>query len=232
MKLVNLVSEIPGRLKVGPISLDIEPGTILGITGASGAGKTTLLRGMCAPDDPRTCVAGEVRDVVGRIAYLPQRLLLPTGYTASGFLRAIRNRGRTDNVLERLRLTGIRDQRVGHLSGGEAQRLLLAAAVVSEPTYLLVDEPFSALDFLHKVIVANYIRELVDGGQIGSVVIVSHDLDIILSILDKLIVIRRRGSHTFHKQIPVRRSSSGKQGDLSPVSAGIRKEVLRWLAAN
>ena len=166
---------------LGPLSLTVEAGEILGVRGANGAGKSTLLAvlaGVLSPD------AGERRwgpGVEGHIGYLPQELSLYATLTARENLRfwglawglprrAARLRG--DWLLERLELTEQADQPLSACSGGMKRRLHLASALMATPRLLLLDEPTEGADSRSVQLILSTLTHLAAQGC--GVVLVSH----------------------------------------------------------
>jgi ABC-2 type transport system ATP-binding protein len=148
---------------VDHVSLDVPRGEIFGFLGPNGSGKTTTIRMMCGLLKPSS---GEV-EVLGlrvprdaealrlRIGYMTQRFSLYEDLTADenlAFMARIyslprrERRPRIDDVVERYRLGELRRQRAGTMSGGQRQRLALAAATLHRPDLLFLDEPTSAVD--------------------------------------------------------------------------------------
>lgn len=187
------------------VDLDVPSGTVAAVLGPSGCGKTTLLRavaGFVRPD------AGEVRigdDVVsgpGRhvpperrgIALVPQEgALFPHlsvgENVAFGLPRAQRRRSpRVGEVLALVGLAGFEDRRPGELSGGQQQRVALARALAPDPSLVLLDEPFSALDAALRETVRGQVRRALERSR-ATAVVVTHDQDEALSVADTVAVL-------------------------------------------
>ncbi len=173
-------------------------GSVVGLLGPNGVGKTTALRilgGSLTPnlgrlDDPpdwdavvRTFRGTGVqsyletlRDGDVRAAYKPQRVdRLPERYDGPvrGLLDRRDDRGALAATADRLDLDGLLDRDVADLSGGELQRVAIAATVVADADVYLVDEPSSFLDVGHRLGVARTLRDLAEDAR---VVVVEHDL--------------------------------------------------------
>jgi len=159
---------------IGSVSFDLREGEIVSIVGPSGCGKTTLLNLICGLLPPwRTAVQSvtlglEVRRVGGR-----ERLA-----TAHG-------------LLERLGLGEFADYYPSALSGGMRQRVALARTLASDPEVLLLDEPFSALDFQTKILIERDTARLVCG-ESRSLLLITHDVEEAVSLSDRVIVLSHR----------------------------------------
>lgn len=170
------------EVAVDSITLQVAPGTILGIIGPSGAGKTTtirLLTGALAPTTGRVRVLGEDprrfrRQTRERIGYMPQQFTLYPDLTARenvdfvaslfGILWRTRHR-RTREVLELVDLWEIRGRRAGALSGGMQRRLELASALVHSPDLMFLDEPTAGIDPLLRARIWEELHRLRDAGR-------------------------------------------------------------------
>ncbi|HLJ82033.1 MAG TPA: ABC transporter ATP-binding protein, partial [Ktedonobacterales bacterium] len=131
------------------ITFTVAPGALLGIVGENGAGKSTLLKilaGELRPD------AGQV-EMDGALGYCPQEVILNAALTVDqhlDYFRAaygITDLRRAGELLERLGFARYRSSLVSTLSGGTKQKLNLTLALMHDPDILLLDEPFSALDY-------------------------------------------------------------------------------------
>ena len=192
-----------GAPVVGPLSLDVGDGEWLGLIGPNGAGKSTLLKSAVGVVE----FAGEVR-LAGTdrrrgldIAWMPQRPELPPEMTVSQYVLL----GRTPHLaylgsegpddldsvsrsLERLEMIELAHRPLGTLSGGEAQRAVMARALAQEAPVLLLDEPTSSLDIGHAIEVLEILDELRrDRGL--TVVTAVHDLTLAGRFADRLALI-------------------------------------------
>jgi ABC-type sulfate/molybdate transport systems ATPase subunit len=192
-----------GRTILGLDHLALAPGETLCVLGANGAGKSTLLRvagGLRTPArgelrlDGVPATAPEIRAVTAAVL---QRPLLRRGATARTnvetglrFARVPREerRRRTDEWLVRLDLAGLATRRASALSGGEAQRVSIARALVLAPRILLLDEPFSALDAPTRAELLADLRDVL--ASIGATsLLVTHDRHEASAIADRVAIL-------------------------------------------
>ncbi len=170
-----------GTLFAG-LDLDLEPGDLVAVTGPSGSGKSTLLSLIARWEKP---VSGTVEwdgiDSVGWVFQNPHGVTRRTAVdhvalplVAKGFSRSTAE-ARALEIMERFNLVKVADRRFGALSGGEAQRLMLARAVAKAPSLLLVDEPTAQLDPKSAATVNTVLGELAMDDAI--VVVATHDPD-------------------------------------------------------
>jgi ABC-2 type transport system ATP-binding protein len=192
------------RRAVGPLSVSIQRGEVVGLLGLNGAGKTTTLRMLSSdllPTSGTMRIDGvdlvdEPERVRPKIGYLPDRPPLYIEMTVREYLQfAARLRGmpsariaaRLDEVLQITSLRKHADERIDTLSHGFRQRVGIAQAIVHQPSLLLLDEPISGLDPVQIVEMRNLIRSL--RGE-HTTVLSSHILSEISETCDRLLVIR------------------------------------------
>jgi putative spermidine/putrescine transport system ATP-binding protein len=188
---------------VDNVSLTVPAGEIVALLGPSGCGKTTLLRVVAGFVRQS---AGSVRIDGGAIDHLPANArnvgivfqnyaLFPHMTAADNVAYGLQARGRpraevrrtVERFLEVVRLTGLRDRLPRHLSGGQQQRVAVARAMAVEPTVLLLDEPFSALDKGLRLDMQIELKRL--QRQFGlTAILVTHDQDEAMSVADRIAV--------------------------------------------
>jgi zinc transport system ATP-binding protein len=194
------------------IDLRVDPGDFLGMIGPNGSGKTTLLRvilGLLRPTRGSVRLFGkspaEFREW-HRIGYVPQRASLDPGLpvtvtevVASGLVHSLRPFQRL-GAGERRRITEALDQvgmlaeavtRIGALSTGQQQRVLIARALVSGPQLLILDEPTGGVDPEAQTSFYALLRHL-NREQAVTLILVSHDIGVVAREVTKLACLNRR----------------------------------------
>ncbi|MEJ2188340.1 MAG: LPS export ABC transporter ATP-binding protein [Acidobacteriota bacterium] len=181
------------RWVVDGISLSIAPGEIVGLLGPNGAGKTTtfyMIVGLVEPDEGHVFLGDR------EITSLPmfKRARMGVAYLAQE-PSSFRHLSAEDNIwlildrlLEDFGLSDLRHQRAETLSGGERRRLEVARALATEPTFILLDEPFAGIDPLAVLDLQRIIRQLKSLG-IG-VLITDHNVRETLKITDRAYIIK------------------------------------------
>jgi len=210
------------------IDLDVRAGELIALLGRSGCGKSTLLRSLAGLDP---APAGEV-EVTGRtgVAFQEPRLLnwrTVHQNVALALLNSPERRQRSqraEGALAEVGLTEKRDAWPLHLSGGQAQRVSLARALVSNPALLLLDEPFSALDALTRIEMHQLVIELWRRHGMA-ILIVTHDVDEALALADRVVVMAE-GRIAHQWQIGSRRDD---RDHTKPEIARLRAELLEAL---
>ena len=195
-----------GRAVVNEVSIAIAQRSIVGLLGRNGAGKTTTFRmvmGMITPD--KGSVVFEDRDItrlpmykrarlgIGYLSQEPsifQRLSVRDNLLAiletMSLTRSERNR-KADTLVEQFGLTEVSKSHGRFLSGGERRKLEIARAMVTDPSLILLDEPFSGVDPIAVEDLQREIRRLVASGV--SILITDHNVERTLEVVDKAYII-------------------------------------------
>ena len=202
----ELVKIYSGRTVVNKINISVAQRSIVGLLGRNGAGKTTTFRmviGMIIPDGGSVIFEGTditklpmyKRARLG-IGYLSQEPSVFQRLSVQDNLRAIletmsittaeRNR-RADHLIERFGLTEVVNSHARFLSGGERRKLEIARAMVTNPSLILLDEPFSGVDPIAVEDLQAEIRRLVASGV--SILITDHNVERTLEVADKAYII-------------------------------------------
>ncbi|MHC4086479.1 MAG: LPS export ABC transporter ATP-binding protein [Planctomycetota bacterium] len=202
----GLVKKFSGRAVVNGISVEVGQQTIVGLLGRNGAGKTTSFRmivGMITPNGGQ--VLFQDQDVTKLPMYKRARLGL--GYLSQepsifqrlsvrnnlyailetmSITKAERDR-KADMLIDRFSLREVADSQGGFLSGGERRKLEIARAMVTDPSLILLDEPFTGVDPIAVGDLQEEIRRLVASGL--SVLITDHNVERTLEIVEKAYII-------------------------------------------
>jgi sulfonate transport system ATP-binding protein len=187
----GLTKRFGDREVLAGLDLDIAQGEFVALLGRSGSGKSTLLRVLSGLD---RSVGGEVTvDGTVSIAFQQPRLLpwrRVWRNVVLGLREATPSRALADRALAEVRLSDLAEAWPRTLSGGEAQRLSLARALVREPDLLLLDEPFGALDALTRLAMHRLVENLWQRHR-PAVLLVTHDVDEALLLADRVLVLDR-----------------------------------------
>jgi ABC-2 type transport system ATP-binding protein len=199
---IDLRKQYRRTIALEGLSMTVRRGEVFGFLGPNGAGKTTavkLLLGLVRPTGGEAMVLGAPagdRETRRRIGYLPELFRFQSWLTAREvlvlhcrLLQLPRNswRGTADEALRTVGLAGREDDKVGTFSKGMQQRLGLGAALLGEPTLVVLDEPTSALDPVGRHQVRVVIRELRDRG--ATVFLNTHLLEEAEHVCDRVTVI-------------------------------------------
>ena len=203
----NIAKSYGGREVVRGVNLSIGQGEVVGLLGPNGAGKTTsfyMIVGLVRPDAGRVLLDGEditrtpmyLRARNFGISYLPQEPSVFRKLTVEENILAIletqpgnweSRRAKTTQLLEQLNLGHIRETRGYALSGGERRRVEIARCLCIEPSFILLDEPFSGIDPIAVLDLQEIIFALKASG-IG-ILITDHNVRETLSVTDRAYII-------------------------------------------
>ncbi|WP_329456640.1 metal ABC transporter ATP-binding protein [Streptomyces sp. NBC_01497] len=215
---------VGGRTLWSGVDLEVAAGEFVAVLGPNGVGKSTLVKvllGVAPPAAGEVRVLGERPGAAGaRVGYLPQRRSfdaslrmrgtdvvrlgwdgdrwgLPLPFPLPGRFGA-RTRAAAERVAEVIRLVGAESyahRPIGSCSGGEQQRLLIAQALVRRPELLVLDEPLDSLDLPNQAAVATLIGRICQEEGVA-VMMVAHDVNPILSRLDRVVYLAEGGAVT------------------------------------
>ncbi len=207
LQAVDLSKSYRGRKVVDDVELEIGQGEVVGLLGPNGAGKTTtfyILVGLARPDSGRVLLNDdEITDLPmylrarSGISYLPQEPSVFRQLTSEENLLAVletlpltpeQQRDRLEELLVQMGLETVRTSKAYTLSGGERRRLEIARSLTLQPSFVLLDEPFSGIDPLTVKDLQETIRDLAKSG-IG-VLITDHNVRETLSVTDRAYILK------------------------------------------
>jgi len=207
LQAVDLSKSYRGRKVVDDVELEIGQGEVVGLLGPNGAGKTTtfyILVGLARPDSGRVLLNDdEITDLPmylrarSGISYLPQEPSVFRQLTSEENLLAVletlpltpeQQRDRLEELLAQMGLETVRTSKAYTLSGGERRRLEIARSLTLQPSFILLDEPFSGIDPLTVKDLQETIRDLAKSG-IG-VLITDHNVRETLSVTDRAYILK------------------------------------------
>ncbi|MEW1912984.1 ATP-binding cassette domain-containing protein [Kitasatospora sp. NPDC085895] len=205
LELRGAAVRVGGRTLWSDVDLTVQAGEFTAVLGPNGVGKSTLVKTLLGSVP---AAAGEIRvPNHTRIGYLPQRRSFDAGVRVRGIdlvrlgldghrwgipvpgLNRARRRAERDRVeaaIEQVGATAYAHRPIGQCSGGEQQRLLLAQALVTRPSLLLLDEPLDSLDLPNQSAIAALLGRICREDGV-SVVMVAHDVNPILHRLDQVV---------------------------------------------
>lgn len=204
--LQNLIKKYGGRQVVNSVSLDVKSGDVVGLLGPNGAGKTTtfyMTVGMVKPDGGNVLLDDEditdypmhIRSRKG-VGYLPQETSIFRKLSVKQNIMAIleilpnsdaKREDRADMLLEELGIKHLSEQRASLLSGGEKRRLEITRSLATNPSFILLDEPFAGVDPLAVNDIKNIIEHLKRRG-IG-ILISDHNVRDTLGVCDRAYIL-------------------------------------------
>jgi len=210
LKTLEICKSYRGRKVVNDVSLWVDQGEVVGLLGPNGAGKTTsfyMIVGFISPDSGRVLLMdGEEKDDITNmpmyrraqrgISYLPQEPSVFRKLSVEDNLMAVlqtlrmngrERRERMNELIEQLGLETVRHNKGYALSGGERRRVEIARSLVIEPSFLLLDEPFSGIDPIQVLELQRIIYDLKDSG-IG-ILVTDHNVRETLAVTDRAYII-------------------------------------------
>lgn len=208
LRTENLAKEYGQRRVVNGVSINVEPGEIVGLLGPNGAGKTTsfnMVVGVVKPDSGRVLLEGkEITNLAIHerarlgVGYLTQESSVFRKLSVEENILAIletcelskqEQQVRLKYLLEELDLTALAKSKAYQLSGGEKRRLEITRALVTSPKLLLLDEPLAGIDPIAQYEVGKIVRRLKERGL--GILITDHSVREMLKLIDRGYIIHK-----------------------------------------
>lgn len=205
IKVADLTVKYQFHTAVKDVSFSVEKGDFIGIVGENGSGKTTLIKAILGALEPSS---GRIEFSPNlKIGYLPQHIsradavfpasaeeialmgLLEEKKTPKRFTK--KDKEKVHSLFEELGISRLRNQKIGKLSGGEQQRVMLVRALINDPDILILDEPTSALD---SIIQQTFLETLkkINTEKKTTILIITHDLATVGQYIDKVLYMNQR----------------------------------------
>ncbi len=210
LKLKDIILGYRKKPVVRDINFEVKPGEILGIVGANGCGKSTIIKAIARIIKPFSgnILMNELdiaqiprRDLSRLLGVVPQMPLLPSTFTAfeivlmgrNPHLGLLQNESKQDmaiawEAMEKTATQQLAERRIGQLSGGEIQSIVIARVLAQQTKSILLDEPTANLDIGRQIEILDLIREHCRRKNL-TVVIAIHELNLAVQYCDKLILI-------------------------------------------
>jgi zinc transport system ATP-binding protein len=210
ISLKNVAARYQKVIALHDINLEIYPRDYIGIFGPNGSGKTTLLKVILGLIKPFT---GEIRKFSSsilknkqlKIGYVPQNPTVSKTFPATvlevvemglygkvGFLKPLKpeHRKMAEKALHLVYMGNYKNRPIGHLSGGELQKVMVARALAFEPELILLDEPTSSLDFVMTRDLMELLTELNKDLNI-TIICVNHHLDLLVPFCTRILIMNK-----------------------------------------
>ena len=208
LTLDNIGVRLGGRQVLSDVTFSLRKGEFTGVIGPNGAGKTTLLRvilGLIEPSGGQVLIDGQPVNSKNKaaIGYVPQKLVIDPdmplrardvvglgidGHRLGFALPSRQRREMIEAALEDVGAARYANARVGELSGGEQQRVLIAHALISRPKLLLLDEPLANLDLKSEQEIVAVLGRLAREHQIA-ILLSAHDMNPLLGVMDRIVYV-------------------------------------------
>ncbi len=237
VEVSHISKSFNGQSVVKDISFNIAPGEVFGMIGPNGAGKTTIIRmllDIIKPDSGELKILDSSfsEGIKDRIGYLPEERGLYKKLTVMDnlmYLGALKNKQSKERALELIEKIGLlshRDKIISELSKGMQQKIQIIAAIVHDPEFIILDEPFTGLDPVNMKLVHDLILELRRRGK--TILISTHMMDKVERMCDRIFMIHR-GSGVLYGSIGEIKSIYGRntiflefEGELKNIQ-GVKK---------
>ena len=217
LEIQNLGLAYDRNIVIRDLTFQVTPGEMVGLIGPNGSGKSTIIKAISRvihPYSGKIALNGEniaqiPREELARlVGVVPQMPLLPSAFTAfeivlmgrNPHLRLFQYEGERDlniawQAMGQTATQSLAERRIGELSGGEIQRIVIARVLAQEPKSILLDEPTANLDISHQIEILDLIKNLCLKNNL-TVVIALHDLNLASQYCDRLILINNGQVHS------------------------------------
>ena len=211
LEVNNIHFSIDGKKILEGISARFEPGRIHGIIGPNGSGKSTLLKNICRIWEPQSgsiVINGKDYSEIPRKELSTMVTLVPQNTTIGfpisvfdivsmgrnphlGRFEGVRKKDREiiERALQQTNISALKDRNINELSGGEGQLAIIARAIATEASLILLDEPTSELDVKHTLEIVDILYEFKEQGK--TILVTIHDLNLARRFCDRISILCR-----------------------------------------
>jgi zinc transport system ATP-binding protein len=197
LEIRNLTVKYDHHVILNELNFYVKAGEIVAIIGPNGSGKTTLLKailGLIPRSGEVKIFGGPVKLALNDIGYVPQRLDFDRSFplTVTEFLSFIKvkNTSWREEVLEESGVNTFLEARLGELSGGQLQRLLIAKAMLKEPRLLMLDEPTSGVDMAAEMTFFELIEHVNEEHKV-TVMLISHEVQMVYKFATQILCLNK-----------------------------------------
>jgi zinc transport system ATP-binding protein len=197
IELRDVAVIINGNTIIERVSFDIDKGDVVSIIGPNGSGKTTLVRSMLGLMPHHGTVTMESRPIMqqlSRVGYVPQRFdfdrTFPLSVNEFLDLPGIHNPALKEELCREFGVTALLKKKLGTLSGGQMQRVLIISAMLKSPDLLILDEPTSGVDVEGTANFYELVRHLNREHKI-TIILISHEVNMVLTTATKVICLNK-----------------------------------------
>lgn len=192
LEVKDLTVRIEDNTILSNLNFNIKKGETLAVIGPNGAGKSVLFRTLLGLIPHKGDVVWQKGITVG---YVPQKLYIEKNFPLS-VLEFLEFKKGTKSIKEALSLTGLADKKIlhkklGNLSGGELQRVLIAWSILDEPDVVLFDEPLTGIDIGGEETIYSLIHNLSQAKR-STMLLISHDLGMVYKYADNVLCINKK----------------------------------------
>lgn len=197
IEVENLTVKFNGHIILNSLNYYVKPGEIVAIIGPNGSGKTTMLKAILGliPYQGKIRIMGlPPKRALPRIGYVPQRFDFDKTFplTVREFLSFVKIKSKEweEEVLREVGVLAFLDKRIGELSGGQLQRILIVKALLKEPSVLMLDEATSGIDMAGETTFYELIEHLNKTHNL-TIVLISHEVNMVYTFATQILCLNR-----------------------------------------
>ena len=185
------------------VSFKLTEGVIYCLLGVNGAGKTTLFN--CLSGFLKSNLTIDQEQIKDKLLYIQDQMhfyLNLTGLEFTELIFSLKEKHfdseQFDQLLDRLKMTDYKEERIATYSLGTKQKLVLIIGLLLDYQYILMDEPFAAIDFITAEVITNVLKSVKEAGK--TIVVSTHQLDIIQELADEILFLNNGKVHQIDNQ--------------------------------